>query len=83
MVEDEVEKAKEYIRLGRQRVQPKPEGVVQGEPDISREDNPEIDPKLLAMFPPKRLAGIMKRELRRYQQAQTKKWKKWLEAVSR
>lgn len=51
------------------------------EPSI--EVNPEVNPKLLAMFPPKRLARIMKRELRRYQQAQKKKWDKWFQAVSK
>ena len=34
-------------------------------------------------FPPERIAQIQKKELRRYQQAQKKKWDNWMEAVSR
>ncbi len=47
------------------------------------EDNSGIDPELLAMFPPKRLAKIMKKELRRYREAQKKKWARWFQAVSK
>ena len=34
-------------------------------------------------FPPERIAQIKKKELRRYQRAQKKKWDNWIEAVSR
>lgn len=57
---------------------------VQEQPNAPNEvENPNINPELLKMFPPKRLAMIMKRELRRYQQAQKKKWDHWFESVSK
>lgn len=46
-------------------------------------DNPEINPELLKMFPPERMEKIKRRELRRYKQAQEKKWKNWMESVSK
>lgn len=57
----------------------KPKEVKQEQPDTSN----EINPGLLKMFPPKRLAGIMAKELRKYKAAQEKKWVRWFKAVSR
>ena len=34
------------------------------------------------MFPPERIAAIKKNELRRFKEAQDKKWEKWRKAVS-
>ena len=41
------------------------------------------DNSLAEIFPPERIVEIKKRELRRFKVAQEKKWKKWLESVSR
>jgi len=35
------------------------------------------------MFPPERIEAIKRRELRRFKQAQDKKWQNWLESVSK
>lgn len=35
------------------------------------------------MFPSDRIEEIKKRELRRFEEAQDKKWKNWLESVSK
>lgn len=37
---------------------------------------------LLKLFPPERLERIKKKELRKYEAAQDKKWRNYLEAVS-
>ena len=34
------------------------------------------------LFPPERIEQIKRKELRRFKQAQGKKWRKWLDAVS-
>lgn len=81
METDEVERAKRYIELGRQKVYGKPEQVTQEQPSIGV--NPEVNPGLLRMFPPERLERIMKKEARRYKAALRKKWDHWLEAVSK
>ena len=47
------------------------------------ENNPEINPELLKMFPPKRIEKLMEKEARRYKNALRKKWDRWLEAVSK
>lgn len=73
----------------RREIFDKPKEVIQEQPSIPVEGSrdieigPEVNPELLKMFPPKRLARIMKRELRRYGQAQKKKWSRWFEAVSK
>jgi hypothetical protein len=41
------------------------------------------DNNLAEVFPPERIAEIKKRELSRFKRAQDKKWKNWLESVSR
>jgi len=41
------------------------------------------DKTLAEVFPPERIAEIKRRELRRFEKAQDKKWKNWLESVSR
>ena len=41
------------------------------------------DNSLAEAFPPERIARIKKRELRRFREAQDKKWKNWIESVSR
>ena len=40
-------------------------------------------PELPDVFPPERIAEIKKRELKRFKEAQGKKWRNWLESVSR
>ena len=57
----------------------KPKEVEQEQPNTSD----EINPGLLKMFPQKRIERIMKKEARRYKAALEKKWRKWMEAVSR
>ena len=44
---------------------------------------PEVNPKLREMFPPERVERIKKKELRRFREAQDKKWRNWLEEVSK
>lgn len=39
--------------------------------------------ELAKRFPPERIEAIKKEELRRFKEAQDKKWKNWLEAVSK
>lgn len=77
-----MDKERERIR---REIYDKPKDKAQEQADISSEIEvgPEVNPKLLAMFPPKRLARIMKRELRRYQQKQSLKWSRWLESMSK
>jgi hypothetical protein len=41
------------------------------------------DNTLAEVFPPERIAEIKKRELRRFEEAQDKKWRNWIESVSR
>lgn len=57
----------------------KPKEVEQKQPSPTT----EINPGLLKMFPKERIERIMKKEARRYKAALEKKWRKWLEAVSR
>jgi hypothetical protein len=38
---------------------------------------------LAQTFPPEKIEEIKKRELRRFKMAQDKKWRNWLESVSR
>lgn len=47
------------------------------------EEQPEINPELLKMFPPERLERIKKKELRKYKASQGKKWRNYLESVSK
>ena len=42
-----------------------------------------VNHRLRERFPPERITQIKKKELRRYQRAQKKKWDNWIEAVSR
>ena len=42
-----------------------------------------VEAKLLALFPKGRIEAIKRRELRGYRRKQDKKWRNWLEAVSR
>ena len=41
------------------------------------------DKTLAEVFPPERIAEIKKRERRRFEEAQDKKWRNWIESVSR
>ena len=41
------------------------------------------EPELPGWFPAEKLAEVKKRELRRFREAQDKKWRHWLESVSR
>jgi hypothetical protein len=52
---------------------------------VNRLKGPEgkHEAELAKMFPPERIEQIKKKELRRYKVAQDKKWRNWLEAVSR
>ncbi len=43
---------------------------------------PGVNPKLKELFPQERIAGIKRKELRRYKLAQEKKWANWMERVS-
>lgn len=62
----------------------KPKNVTQGQPNVSGEvTEPEINPELLRMFPPERLERIKKKELRKYKAAQGKKWRNYMESVSK
>lgn len=63
----------------------KPKEVVQGQPDIVNDIEVafEVSPELLKRFPPERLKKIMAKEARRYQSALRKKWRNWLESMSR
>ena len=83
METDEVEKAKRYIELGRQKIHSESEQMVQEQPDAPNETNPEINQELLKTFPPERIKRIQQKELRKYKAAQDKKWRKWLESVSK
>ena len=38
---------------------------------------------LAGLFPPERIEEIKKRELKRFKEAQDRKWRNWLESVSR
>lgn len=42
-----------------------------------------ISPDLLRLFPPARLERIKRKELRKFEAAQDKKWRNYLEAVSK
>lgn len=67
----------------------KPKEVAQEQPDVPGKDSvgieigPEVSPRLLSMFPPKRLKRIMTKELRRFQEKQKLKWSRWFRAVSK
>lgn len=78
---NDVEKARGHIRLGRQKIHDESEQVAQEQPDIAID--PEVNPKLLRLFPPERLKKIMAKELRRFRIAQGKKWRNWFTSVSR
>ena len=39
--------------------------------------------KVAEVFPPERIEEIKKRELKRFRETQDKKWRNWLESVSR
>lgn len=71
----------------RKEVFDKPKDKTQEQPDISSgnsiEINSNINPGLLKMFPKERLDRIKKKELRKYESSQEKKWSKWLESVSK
>ena len=67
----------------RKEIFDKPGEVVQEQSDVSNETNPEINPKLLKLFPPERIKRIQEKELRKYKAAQDKKWSKWLASVSK
>jgi len=55
----------------------------QGNP-LENPDSPrDVRADLQAMFPPERIEAIKRRELRRFKQAQDKKWQNWLESVSK
>ena len=43
----------------------------------------KVEEKLRELLPPGRLGVIKRKELRRFRQAQDRKWSNWLEAVSR
>jgi hypothetical protein len=46
--------------------------------------SPESSDNTLAeVFPPERIAEIKRRELRQFKEAQDKKWRNWIESVSR
>lgn len=42
-----------------------------------------VNDKLRALFSRERIEAIKRKEMRRFKQAQDKKWRNWLEAVSR
>jgi len=52
-----------------------------GSPSVGTEG--EINPELLRMFPPERIERIKKKELRKYKNAQDKKWRNYLDSVSK
>jgi len=83
MFEAEAEKAKEYIKLGKQKVHTKPKEVAHEQSGNVPKGNPEINPELLKMFSPKEIERIKKKELRKYKAAQDKKWRNYLESVNR
>jgi len=41
------------------------------------------DNTLAEAFPPERIAEIKKRELSRFKESQDRKWRRWLDSVSR
>lgn len=43
----------------------------------------EVQRRLEELFPPERIEAIKKKELRRYRQAQDKKWRNWIKSVSK
>lgn len=77
-----MDKERERIR---KRVFDRPKEVAQEPPQgVSNiEANPEINPKLLAMFPSGRIEKLMEKEARRYKASLEKKWRNYLESVSR
>lgn len=75
-----MDKERERIR---KEIFDKPGGVASEQSNIANGDNPEINPGLLRLFPPKRLARIMEKEARKYKQALKKKWSRWLESMSK
>lgn len=58
-------------------------GVVQEQRNVPNESSPDINPELLKMFPPERVAKIKAKELQKYKAAQDKKWRNYLESVSK
>lgn len=63
----------------------KPKEVTQGRPKSLNNEvvGPDISPELLRMFPPERLQKIKAKELRKYKAAQNKKWRNYLESISK
>lgn len=73
---------REKIRKIRREIYGKPKEIVREQPNIVPEDNPEINPGLLKMFPPERIKKLMVKEARRYKASLEKKWDRWLKAVN-
>ena len=51
-----------------------------GEPEEMEEDRRK---RLEVMFSPERLKRIMSKELRRYKDAQERRWRRWMDSMSK